>query len=686
MIISFLRKKLRDTSIARKLYFTVGILTLLVIVEMCTLWFAINTLSSVRSYVAGEGLWSKAQKDAVYHMRIYAYSHDEKDYQAFRDFLNVPLGDKKARIELQKINPDFKAARQGLIEGRNNPDDVDGMTKLVTRFHDVYYINRALTIWGAAEQEMEKLIPLGDKLHNIINSKPVDQAEINKVIAQTEVINGRLTKLEDNFSFTLGEGARWLENIVLTLLLTLSLTIGTTSIIIAISVSRGIEKGLKAIINGAAFVQMGLLDTRVDVYSGDEIGVLAKTFNDMTATLQHNIQELKSTQESLKTEKDRTVTAENVKRIFLANMTHEIRTPMNAIVGFARLLEEAIKNKEQQEYIQVIIKSVDDLLLILNDILDFSKVEAGEIIFEKAPFNLRDSIDAIVTTMEPKSQQKNLQLMSFVDEGIPDVVIGDSVRLNQILFNLVSNALKYTENGEVSILVGNAGESNDTIIIEFIVKDTGIGIPIEKQERIFDSIEQATKTNVRRFGGTKLGLNIVKLLVEKHDGEIFVKSQPDKGTSFHFRLSFLKAKGKLRKNDIKDYQQELLALSRRNIRILIVEDNEMNQLLVVKVLRNKGYITDVAENGKIALEKYEANDYDIILMDIQMPEMDGYETTRNIRKLQGSKRDIPIIAMTARNIKGELKRCLDMGMNDYIPKPFNANELYEKINSLIKID
>src|SRR5476649_2144876 len=291
MILSFLRKKLKDTSISRKLYFTIGIMATLVSLEMCTLWFAVNTLSSVRAYVEGEGLWSKAEKDAVYHLRMYAYSHDEKDYQAYRNFLKVQMGDKAAREQLQQAKPDLNAARMGFIEGWNHLDDVDGMIKLIRRFHAIYYINKAFVIWGQAEQKIDELMPIGEKLHVMIGSGASTQTEINKVFGDAEIINGKLTKLEDDFSFTLGEGSRWLENIVLRLLLTLSLTIGTTSILITVSVSRGIEKGLKAIIDGAALIRQGLLRTRVKVYSGDEIGVLAGAFNDMTVTLEHNIQE-----------------------------------------------------------------------------------------------------------------------------------------------------------------------------------------------------------------------------------------------------------------------------------------------------------------------------------------------------------------------------------------------------------
>ncbi|MDB4925951.1 MAG: luxQ 1 [Mucilaginibacter sp.] len=686
MIISFLQTKLKDTSISRKLYFTIGTMAVLVVIELSTLWFAVNTLSSVRSYVEGEGLWSKAQKDAVYHLRIYASSHDEKDYNAFLDFLKVPLGDKKARLQLQKAHPDLDIVRQGFIEGRNHADDVDGMIKLMRRFHNVYYIKNAFIIWGEAEGKMEQLIPLGKKMHVMITSKTASQSQINTVLEYAESINRKLTKLEDDFSFTLGEGSRWLENIVLKLLLALSLTIGTTSILITISVSRGIEKGLKAIIDGAALIRQGLLGTRVEVYSRDEIGVLAKAFNDMTATLEHKIQELKDVEDSLTREKERAEASEKVKQLFLANVSHEIRTPMNAILGFARLLEESVTDKGLQEYIQIIIKSGDDLLVILNDILDFSRIETGKILFERNPFSLRGTIDSIVTMMEAKAHSKNLELVTVIDSNIPEIIIGDSVRLSQILLNLISNAIKFSDKGDINVSMAGVDENENNIIIEFIVKDDGIGISKEKQSKIFESFEQATTSTIRRFGGTGLGLSIAKQLVEMQDGEIFVKSEPNHGAEFHFRLPFLKNRIKQKKEDVKNKTDETLlpAQSGKGIHVLVVEDNPINQMLIVKVLKKREFEIDVAGNGVIALSKYKKNYYDIILMDLQMPKMDGYETTHNIRKLKGDKKDIPILAMTAHAIKGEKERCIEIGMNDYIPKPFNVNELFEKIFSFVK--
>jgi signal transduction histidine kinase/ActR/RegA family two-component response regulator len=685
MSISFLRTRLKDISIARKLYFTVGIMALLVTVELCTLWFSVNTLSSVRSFVNGEGLWSKAQKDAIYSLLVYGHSHNEKDYHDFNNFLNVPIGDNKTRLELLKPNPNLDIARQGFIEGRNHPEDVDGMISLIRRFNKIYYLHRAITRWTQAELTMEQLIAIGDKLHLMVVSKKVSQPEVDRELVQVELLNKRLTLLEDDFSFTLDEGSRWLENIVLRLLLTLSVTIGSISITITISVSRNIEKGIKSINEGADLVSKGLLSTRVKVYSRDEIGVLATSFNEMTDTLEHNmrnIRELKDAEERLKKEKDRAEASEKAKQLFLAKMSHEIRTPMNAILGFARLLEETLEGKEQRKYIHIIIKSGDDLLVILNDILDFSRMEAGKIVFESLPFNSRDIVETTVLMMEPKSKAKGVALNYNIDNSIPEVIVGDAVRLNQILLNLVSNAIKFTEKGEIRITVICLDENKESIRIDFGVKDTGIGIPLDKQERIFESFEQATNDTARRFGGSGLGLSIVKQLVKLQQGEIFINSTPGLGSDFHFRLSFLKFKEEITR--VIPEPAEMIIQDSKGIYVLIAEDNPINRLLAIKVLQKRGFETEVAENGLIALDKLEKNDFDIILMDLQMPEMDGYEASRKIRELNNHKRDIPIIAMTAHTIKGEYEHCIQIGIDDFISKPFDTKELYEKIFKLVR--
>src|SRR6185436_14147296 len=292
--------RLRNVSIAKKLYFTMGIMALLIAMELFTLWFALNSLSAVRGYVGGEGLWSKAQKDAVYQLRIYGRSHDESDFIKFRDFMKVPLGDHKTLMELLKENPDLDIARQGFLEGRNHPDDIDGMIKLFRRFHNIYYINKAIRIWGEADDVSALLTPIGERLHTEINSAQPSHEKIDGILKEIDPINQQLTVLEDSFSYTLGEGSRWLEHLILKLLFIVALTVELSGLLLTISVSRGIAKGISEIIRSANSIAKGDFSTRAKIYSQDEIGMLAGSFNRMTTELEQNINDRKLAEEKIK--------------------------------------------------------------------------------------------------------------------------------------------------------------------------------------------------------------------------------------------------------------------------------------------------------------------------------------------------------------------------------------------------
>lgn len=378
--------------------------------------------------------------------------------------------------------------------------------------------------------------------------------------------------------------------------------------------------------------------------------------------------------------------SEKAKQIFLVNISHEIRTPMNGIMGFARLLEESLIDEDHHESLQMIIKSADQLMAILNDILDFSRLEAGDINFQNLPFALKDTVHSIYRMMEHGAKCKDLDFSYEIPDTLPEVLSGDALRLGQILLNLTSNAIKFTEKGKVKISLKLITEQEDQISIAFKVHDTGIGIPRNKQQSVFDFFEQVTSDTSRRYAGTGLGLSIAKRLVELQGGEVALDSVVGEGSDFYFTMDFGKVTDEVKAEILKTRcrLQQPVIQNGKGIKVLIVEDNPINQLLVIKVLENQGYEITVAGNGRIALEAYEKQSFDIILMDLQMPELDGYETTRIIRNMGGERGEIPIVAMTAHTIKGELEKCVSIGMNDYISKPFNASELYQKIDIIIE--
>jgi CheY-like chemotaxis protein len=359
-------------------------------------------------------------------------------------------------------------------------------------------------------------------------------------------------------------------------------------------------------------------------------------------------------------------------------MSHEIRTPMNAIIGFTKVLLKTDLSSKQHEYLTAIKLSGDALIVLINDILDLAKVDAGKMTFEKTPFKMAMSIAAMIHLFEAKIYEKNLGLVKEYDTRIPAVLVGDPVRLHQIILNLISNAVKFTTQGKITVSVKLLSEDDEKVNIEFAVADTGIGISANKLKTIFENFQQATSGTSRLYGGTGLGLAIVKQLVEPQGGVIQVTSKVDEGSSFSFTLSF----DKTNKEAEIDVGFAEIDNAVKNIRVLVVEDIALNQLLMKTLLDDFGFERDIATNGRIAIEKLEKETYDIILMDLQMPEMNGFEATAHIRTIMKS--TIPIIALTADVTTVDLAKCKAVGMNDYIAKPVDERILYSKIISLVK--
>lgn len=366
------------------------------------------------------------------------------------------------------------------------------------------------------------------------------------------------------------------------------------------------------------------------------------------------------------------------KQQFLSNMSHEIRTPMNAIIGFTNLLLKSELNIKQKECVNAVKTSGNSLIVIINDILDLAKVNAGKMNFEENPLNLNQTICEIFHLFVVKCERKKLELVKNIDSTIPKIVLGDDIRLRQIFLNLISNAIKFTEKGTITLDIKILNQNAEKTTIEFALTDTGIGIPENKLNTVFDNFEQAFDATSRLYGGTGLGLAIVKQLVELQGGTLFVKSELGKGSTFGFSMSF-------KNTNLEMPVESALQLNKNNkltnVKVLVAEDMPLNQLLIKIILEDFGLECDIAENGKIAIEKLQNNTYDIVLMDIQMPEINGFEATEFIRKKMKSK--IPIIALTADVTTIDIKKSLQIGMNDYISKPIDEKLLYNKIKDLL---
>ncbi len=385
----------------------------------------------------------------------------------------------------------------------------------------------------------------------------------------------------------------------------------------------------------------------------------------------------KNEQELIKA-KEEAENASKAKAMFLSTMSHELRTPLNAVIGMANLLLLEDPRPEQEENIKVLHFSAKNLLALINDILDFSKIDANKVLFENIVFDMRDTITNIVQTHKIRAEEGNLRLSLYLADDVPGKVSGDPTKLAQVLNNLISNAIKFTEKGYVEVAAKVVDKKKNSATLFFSIKDTGIGIPVEKQDTIFEQFSQADTNTTRRFGGTGLGLTITKKLLELQGSQINIVSKVAEGTTFFFELDF-------------DYADEAMAetvaipvdpnISFKNRKILIAEDNPANMLIITKFLKKWDIACDVVDNGQLAVEQALLHDYDLILMDLQMPIKDGYQATMEIRQ---KNQHTPIIALTASALSETLVKAKAHGMDDLVTKPFDPIDLRQKIITWIQ--
>ena len=667
----FLYRWFRDVSIARKLYFTVGAMALLIGVELFVLLFSLNTLSSLRAYVGGEGLWSKAQKDAVFHLYRYGVARTDQDYRLFEQFMRVPLGDAKTRLELLKATPNLDVAREGFLEGRNHPDDVDGMISLFIDFSSISYIRKAINIWSDAQPMAEQLLTIAQKLREEIQSPHPSQDRIDQLLGSVYTIDQRLTTLEDQFSFTLGEGSRWLESVVLRLLFATALTVETTGLLLTFSVSKAIQQGLTSIIRAANAFSTGQLGTRAKVLSRDEIGVVASSFNEMADNLQKRVRELaelnrdkeheiaereraetelraacvqlEATLRELKSQTAERLRAEEMLRQsekmkalgqLTGGIAHDFNNLLGVIIGSVEFLMDAVRSSpEHTELAREILNSALSGSLLTRRLLAVARNQPLRP--QRVDLNalLQDNVAMLRRTLGEAIHIEATRSPELWCTSADPSQIGDA------LLNLALNARDaMPQGGSLTIEAANfhldargaapySELRNDDYVV-LTVADTGVGM----SDAVVRQAVEPFFTTKPPSAGSGLGLSMAYGFAKQSGGHLDIESAVGVGTKVRLYLP--------RANDdtatVPGASQAAPAGPGGTEAILLVDDNEHLTAITRRHLAALGYTVASASSGPSALTIIESGQpVDLLFTDVVMPEgMSGHQLAATARRLR----------------------------------------------------
>lgn len=592
--------------------------------------------------------------------------HNPVKYNSRHAILAKPLGfEETVRMAMQLATPDREAIKEGFLAGKNHPSDIVPRTNLMLRFHQVPHLARAIQEWEQADRLMNELIVLAERFHTEdLKRTATSEHKIDGIVSQIIILDQKLTEAENKFSALLGEASRWLEGLLMILLILAVATVEGTGLFLTISFGRSLTAVLLELDDAALRVGNDDFSVKVPERSGDELGQLAKSLNAMIENLVSQTSGRANAEHASET-----------KNLFLANMSHEIRTPLNAILGFSELLSSGnVTPEDRARYAKIIKRTGSSLTTIINDILDISKVEAEQIQIQQSSFSLTQLMTDLHILMRMRADEKGIDLQFNKHPDVPDWIQSDPSRLRQILANIIGNSIKFTENGSVKVDYRVNGSE-----IFFTVEDTGGGIPLDLVDRLFKPFSQGDDSVQKKFGGTGLGLMISQRLAQLLGGDVgLMDNRPHIGSTFFVKIRFTEsdapehAKAKGPTAPVQFPQ----SLNGRNI--LVVEDSKDNQLLADLFLREAGAKVDFADNGQLGVAAALQMNYDLILMDIQMPVMDGYSATAELRKL-GCR--TPIIALTGYAMKEDQDKCLRVGCDAYLSKPFDRSKLVHSVSS-----
>jgi len=666
-----------SAGITRKFVFLNFLLFILALTLTGLTIFAITIVSGVRAYVAGEGLYAKYQKDAVFYLRRYVQTADEPDYKKFSEAILVPLGDGNARRALDKHSPDRSNAARFFQAGQNAPDDVPSLVKLFLRFRHLSFMDVAIRIWGQADELTDQLADLGRKAHTKLANDRISPRERAELIGRIDLLNERLIVLENNFSQTLGEGSRWVSRVIFKALLLADLILLLAGIVLSMLLGRSVVKEIDGISSAVRRIAQGDLSTRCTVEGSEEFVHLAEGVNQMASSIEHSQRELKHA-------RDNALQASRVKSEFLANMSHEIRTPLNVVLGYTDVLADEIDaqdNEDMKEHLDAIRRAGRRLNRTIQGILDFSKIEARAFELRPQSVKLATVLERHVEDIRILAEQKNLRIRCVIDDPKATVLF-DEYCLSGALTNLLQNAIKFTQEGSVTAKLYRGPDRN----LKISVIDTGIGIEPGYLMRIFEPFSQEESGYTRRFEGNGLGLALTRSYLQLNGAAITVQSQ--KGQGSQFTVTFApESELRLTPNVPEPKATNGTAVPAPTIRrpcILVVEDDPDNQVLIRTILK-KNYEVKLASSADEARKELDLSgkQIELILMDWSLKgDEDGVTLTRNLR-LDERYRKTPVVALTAHASAEDRKLAKATGFDAFLGKPVDRDELFRTLDLLV---